>query len=69
MVNTRKSRVPKEEQLKLINECRTSGMTDTGWQSGRPFIPWRSIPRILWAEQIWRACWRGIGEKSIGKKT
>ena len=28
MANTRKSRVPKEEQLKLINECRTSGMTD-----------------------------------------
>lgn len=31
MANTRKSRVPKEEQLKLINECRTSGMTDIGW--------------------------------------
>lgn len=31
MANTRKSRVPKEEQLKLINECRTSGMTDTDW--------------------------------------
>ena len=29
--NTRKSRVPKEEQLKLINECRTSGMTDIDW--------------------------------------
>ena len=25
MANTRKSRVPKEEQLKLINECRISG--------------------------------------------
>lgn len=31
MANTRNSRVPKEEQLKLINECRTSGMTDTDW--------------------------------------
>ena len=31
MANTRKSRVPKEKQLKLINECRTSGMTDTDW--------------------------------------
>ena len=31
MANTRKSRVPKEEQLKLINECRTSGMTDIDW--------------------------------------
>ena len=28
MANTRKPRVPKEEQLKLINECRSSGMTD-----------------------------------------
>ena len=31
MANTRKSRVPKAEQLKLINECRTSGMTDIDW--------------------------------------
>ena len=31
MANTRKSRVPKEEQLKLINECRSSGMTDIDW--------------------------------------
>ena len=31
MANTRKARVPKEEQLKLINECRTSGMTDIDW--------------------------------------
>lgn len=28
MANIRKPRVPKEEQLKLINECRSSGMTD-----------------------------------------
>ena len=31
MANTRKPRVPKEEQLKLINECRSSGMTDIDW--------------------------------------
>ena len=31
MANIRKPRVSKEEQLKLINECRTSGMTDTDW--------------------------------------
>lgn len=31
MANTRKLRVPKEEQLKLINECRPSGMTDIDW--------------------------------------
>ena len=31
MANTRNFRVPKEEQLKLINECRSSGMTDIDW--------------------------------------
>ena len=31
MANIRKPRVSKEEQLKLINECRTSGMTDIDW--------------------------------------
>jgi transposase-like protein len=31
MANIRKPRVPKEEQLKLINECRSSGMTDSDW--------------------------------------
>lgn len=28
---TRKSRVPKSEQFKLIMECRNSGMTDADW--------------------------------------
>lgn len=40
----------------------------TGWWSGRPFTPWRSIPRTPWAERIWRACWRGTGERSTGRK-
>ena len=40
----------------------------TGWWSGRPFTPWRYIPRTPWAEQIWRACWRGTGERSTGRK-
>lgn len=31
MANTRKPRVPMEEQLRLINECRRSGMSDTDW--------------------------------------
>ena len=31
------------------------------------FTLWRSIPRIQWAERIWRACWRGTGERSTGK--
>ena len=32
------------------------------------FTPWRYIPRTPWAEQIWRACWRGTGERSTGRK-
>jgi hypothetical protein len=31
MANIRKPRVSKEEQLKLINECRFSGMVDIDW--------------------------------------
>ena len=31
MANIRKPRVSKKEQLKLINECRSSGMTDSDW--------------------------------------
>lgn len=31
METTRKARVPMEEQIRLINECRQSGMTDADW--------------------------------------
>lgn len=31
MTATRKERVPKSEQIRLINECRKSGMTDADW--------------------------------------
>ena len=31
MTGTSKTRVPMAEQLRLINECRQSGMTDAGW--------------------------------------
>lgn len=31
MAVTRKARVPMSEQLRLINECRQSGMTDADW--------------------------------------
>ena len=31
MAGTRKARVPMAEQLRLINECRQSGMTDADW--------------------------------------
>ena len=31
MAGTRKARVPIAEQIRLINECRQSGMTDADW--------------------------------------
>ena len=31
MAGTRKARVPMVEQIRLINECRQSGMTDADW--------------------------------------
>ena len=31
MAGTRKARVPMAEQIKLINECRQSGMIDADW--------------------------------------
>lgn len=31
MATTRKTRVPREQQLQLINECRQSGLTDADW--------------------------------------
>jgi transposase-like protein len=31
MASTRKARVPMSKQIKLINECRKSGMTDADW--------------------------------------
>ncbi len=31
MTTTRKARVPMAEQIRLINECRQSGMTDADW--------------------------------------
>ena len=31
MAGTRKARVPMAEQIRLINECRKSGMTDADW--------------------------------------
>ena len=31
MAGTRKARVPMSEQIRLINECRKSSMTDADW--------------------------------------
>ena len=41
MAGTRKARVPMAEQIRLINECRQSGMTDADWcQSGMTDADW-----------------------------
>jgi len=57
MAATRKARVPMAEQIRLINECRQSGMTDAEWcrENGiavSTFYNWVSRCRKAAAEQI-----------------
>ena len=57
MADTRKARVPMSEQIKLINECRQSGMTDADWchENGiaaSTFYNWVSRCRRAAAVQI-----------------
>lgn len=57
MSNTRKARVPMKEQLRLINECRQSGMTDADWchENGiavSTFYNWVSRCRKVAADRI-----------------
>ena len=57
MAGTRKARVPMAEQIKLINECRQSGMTDTDWCRENhiavsTFYNWVSRCRKAAADQI-----------------
>ena len=57
MTATRKARVPMAEQIRLINECRQSGMTDADWcrENGiavRTFYNWVSRCRKTAADQI-----------------
>ena len=39
MEKTRKPRVPMSEQMKLINECRKSGLTDADWCRANQISP------------------------------
>ena len=39
MAESRKPRVPMSEQIKLINECRKSGMTDADWCRANQIAP------------------------------
>ena len=57
MAGTRKARVPMAEQIRLINECRQSGMTDADWCRENDivvstFYNWASHCRKAAAEQI-----------------
>ena len=57
MAGTRKTRVPMVEQIRLINECRQSGMTDAGWCrendiAASTFYNWVSRCRKTAADQI-----------------
>ena len=57
MAGTRKTRVPMVEQIRLINECRQSGMTDADWCRENDiavstFYNWVSRWRKTAADQI-----------------
>ena len=57
MTVTRKTRVPMAEQIRLINECRQSGMTDADWCRENDitvstFYNWVSRCRKVAANQI-----------------
>lgn len=57
MTATRKARVPMAEQIRLINECRQSGMTDADWCRENDiavstFYNWVSRCRKAEADQI-----------------
>lgn len=57
MAGTRKARVPMTEQIRLINECRQSGMTDADWCRENDiavstFYNWVSRCRKAAADQI-----------------
>ena len=57
MATTRKARIPMAEQIRLINECRQSGMTDADWCRENDiavstFYNWISRCRKAAADQI-----------------
>ena len=57
MAATRKPRVPLQEQIRLINECRKSGMTDADWCRENDITPstfynWLSRCRKIAADQM-----------------
>ena len=66
MAGTRKTRVPMVEQIRLINECRQSGMTDADWCRENDiavstFYNWVSRCRKTAADQIPAANYGHLG--------
>ena len=52
MAGTRKARVPMAEQIRLINECRQSGMTDADWCRENDI----AVSTFYnWVSQCWKA--------------
>ena len=63
MAGTRKTRVPMVEQIRLINECRQSGMTDAGWCrendiAASTFYNWVSRNRTWFPLTLFRITFR-----------
>ena len=70
MAGTRKARVPMAEQIRLINECRQSGMTDADWCRENDiavstFYNWVSRCRKAAADQIPAANYGHLKEEQI----
>ena len=76
MAGTRKARVPMAEQIRLINECRQSGMTDADWCRENDiavstFYNWVSRCRKAAADQIPAANYGHLErseERRVGKE-
>ena len=63
MSNTRKTRVPMSEQLKLINQCRQSGLTDADWCRENGIAP---STFYNWVSRCRKAASNQIQEPSYG---
>ena len=62
MIGTRKPRVSMVEQIRLINECRQSGMTDVDWCREND-IEVKDGQTPMWST------WRQLKEKAIHVRT
>ena len=63
MSTTRKTRIPMSEQLKLINQCRQSGLTDADWCRENGIAP---STFYNWVSRCRKAASAQIQEPSYG---